>query len=65
MSAFEAVIHVRIPLADCTNHEVGEQLAHTIADDMAATAGQYGLYEPQVERCEVECTAAWAAGDVL
>lgn len=62
MSAFEAVINVRIPL-DVTSHEVAQSLAHDIADDMSRSAGRYGLYEPQVELCDVECSAAWAAGD--
>jgi hypothetical protein len=61
---FEAVIVTRIPL-DVTSREVADTLAHDIADDMARSAGQYGLYEPQIERCDVECTAAWAAGEVL
>ena len=64
MSPFEAVLHLRIPL-DVTTHEAAESLTHSIADDMARSAGQYGLFEPQVERCDVECTTAWAAGDLL
>lgn len=64
MAAFEVLILTRVPV-DVSTREVADAVAHELADDIARTAGQHGLYEPQIEKCEVECTAEWAAGDAL
>lgn len=62
MSPFESVITVRRKL-HATNEADAHSELHDLADTLAKAAAVGSEFEPQVERCEVECTAAW--GDVL